>query len=201
MTVLRLGSGAVVVHSPVAPTGEVRQAVEALGPVSAIVAPSRMHDLDLAAWQKAHPAAALLAAPGMDRDHRELRVDSVLPAVPAAWREEIDGALLEGAPRLNEVVWLHRPSRSLVVADLVFDLEPQPTLASRLMARMLGTATGPATSRLFRSAVKDRGAFAASLQRVLAWDFEGIVVGHGRVVEGGPDLLRRICSWALSRRA
>ena len=46
-------------------------------------------------------------------------------------------------------------------------------------------------SRMIRQLVSDRSAFRDSLERVLEWDFERIVPGHGDVLEqGGPTALR-----------
>ena len=58
-----------------------------------------------------------------------------------------------------------------------------PTIS--LILRMAGTYGRVGTSRLFRMFIKDRPAFRASLDRVLQWDFDRVVVGHGDVVERG----------------
>ncbi|HEY8376908.1 MAG TPA: DUF4336 domain-containing protein, partial [Nannocystis sp.] len=44
-TVVRLRSGGLLVHAPVAPTPELRAALDALGPVEFVVAPNAMHHL------------------------------------------------------------------------------------------------------------------------------------------------------------
>ena len=39
--------------------------------------------------------------------------------------------------------------------------------------------------RIVRFAIRDRAAARRSLERILAWDFERVVVSHGEVLETG----------------
>ncbi len=46
-------------------------------------------------------------------------------------------------------------------------------------------------SRMMRSMIRDKAALRASLDRVLEWDFDRVIVTHGEVLEsGGRDALR-----------
>jgi glyoxylase-like metal-dependent hydrolase (beta-lactamase superfamily II) len=43
----------------------------------------------------------------------------------------------------------------------------------------------------FKKAVEDPAAFAASVNRMLAWDFDRVIVGHGEPIEtGGKEKVR-----------
>ena len=49
--------------------------------------------------------------------------------------------------------------------------------------------------------IRDRRAARESLERILAWDFDRIIVSHGEVLEsGGHEILRRGYSWLLPAR-
>jgi hypothetical protein len=103
----------------------------------------------------------------------------------------IDQHLVRGMPRLNEVVFLHRPSRSLIIADLAFNFGPDAHWAVKLLFRLGGTWGRFTPSRLERCLMKDRAAVRASIQRILEWDFDRIIVGHGPNIEtGGKAALR-----------
>jgi glyoxylase-like metal-dependent hydrolase (beta-lactamase superfamily II) len=55
-------------------------------------------------------------------------------------------------------------------------------------------------SRLDPFLIRDRRAARQSLERILAWDFDRVVVAHGDVLEnGGPDALRAGYAWLLAR--
>lgn len=193
MTVARLGSGELWVHSPVELTPETRQAIDALGPVGHIVAPSTFHDMYLEEWTAAYPEARFHAAPGVQNEHRSWPItDEISPTSPPSWSDEIQSLVLAGMPRINETVFLHQPSGTLIVADLVFNLTdwPMDTISS-LTFRMFGTYQQLAVSRLFRLFAKDRGALKDSLNRMLDWDFDRVLVGHGRPIEqGGRQAMR-----------
>lgn len=50
----------------------------------------------------------------------------------------------------------------------------------------------------FRLGIRDREAARRSVRRMLAWDFDRILPGHGEIVEaGGRAKLRRDLAWLL----
>ena len=96
-------------------------------------------------------------------------------------------------PKINETVFVHKPSGTLIVADLVFNYtDYQLNTATSLTLRMAGTYQKFSASRLFRMFIKDRGAMRASLDQVLTWNFDRILPGHGHAVEtDGSQSLRQ----------
>jgi hypothetical protein len=49
---------------------------------------------------------------------------------------------------------------------------------------------------MFRFGLRDKAAARRFLDRILGWDFDRIVVGHGELVEtGGRDALRSAYAW------
>jgi hypothetical protein len=51
-------------------------------------------------------------------------------------------------------------------------------------------------SRLLRFAIRDKAACRRSIDRILEWDFERVVVTHGEVLEsGGREALRSAYAW------
>ena len=196
MTVIRLPSGGLVVHSPCAWNEALDAELRELGPVEWFLVPSAMHDLYLLGWARAFPQTPWLA-PSRIRPRR-LPVHDTIPAVwPAAFRGVLDALPLDGVPRLHEVAVLHRPSRTLIVADLVFNLQTQPSWAGRAGLRALGAYGRLASCRSFRLLVRDRAAFRRSVDRLLAADFDRLIVGHGDCVpSGAKQALRDALEWS-----
>lgn len=195
MTVLRLGDGSLWVHSPIAPEPDLAAELEALGPVRFVVAPSRLHHLYLRSFADRFPGARLYGSPRLPEKRRDLAFDAVLGDEPdPAWGGELDACALRGHPYLDEVVFLDRPSRTLIVADLCEEGSAEWPLGSRVLARIGGIYERHAPPRdvklLFR--LGDRRAAGRSLARILAWDFDRLVLAHGRLIEAGArELLRR----------
>jgi len=116
---------------------------------------------------------------------------------PAAWAGEVETWLVRGF-RLREVLLLHRPSRTLVITDLCFNIQRSDSRIARAFFRANGMWQRFGPSRIIRAlAVSDRAALRRSLEEVLHWDFERIIPGHGDVIEsGGPAAIR--AAWRLS---
>ena len=201
MTVVRLADGSLFLHSPVTLDAATRADLDALGPVRFVVAPNRVHHFYVAAYREAYPEAELWAAPGLAEKKASIPFDHVLGDAPAdGWSAELDQALVAGIPHLNEVVFLHRRTRTLLLTDLAMNFVEGQTRLTRLWLRLMGVHRGFATSRLVRSLVRDRSALHASFQRVLAWDFERVSVTHGVVLQrSGKRVLRG--AWEFAQPA
>jgi Domain of unknown function (DUF4336) len=180
MTVIRLGDGRLIVHSPGPLSAELRAELDALGRVGFVVNPAA-HGRFAAAAAQAWPSAQVLEA----------------DVPPAAWAGELETHLVQGF-RLREVVLFHRPTHTLVITDLCFNIQRSDSRIARAFFRANGMWQRFGPSRIIRAlAVSNRQALQRSLEQVLHWDFERIVPGHGDVIErGGPAALR--AAWRLS---
>lgn len=198
MTAVRLRDGALWLHSPVAIDEALRAELDALGTVRFAVAPNRFHHLFVGDVRAAWPDVELHLAPGLDRKRPDLADARVLgDEPPPGWAGQLEQCLVRGFPLVNEVVFFHPPSRTLVAADLAFHIGDESPLTTRLLARLGGAGDfGP--TYLERLLARDRAAARASLERILAWDFERVIVSHGSVLErGGREALRAGYAWLL----
>lgn len=198
MTVLRLPDGDVVVHSPIALTDERRQAVEALGPVRHLVAPNLFHHRWLGDWATAYPAAALHVPLGLPKKRHDLPADRVrtLSSEPGAFADTLEVVPIEGC-RLGEIALFYRPARVLLVADLVHNIGRPEGGWTRFYTKTMGFYDRVAQSRMLRwTAYSDATTARQSVDRVLAWDFSTIIVGHGTpVTAGAKAALTDALSW------
>jgi hypothetical protein len=195
MTVIKLASGGLFLHSPTRLDEETKQALDEIGEVRAVVAPSRAHHLFVADYTKTWPGAKLYGPPGLVGEipdfrtrigaRRDLKLDAVLGDEPeSVWAGSIDQHLFKGAPALNEVVFLHRPSRSVIFTDLVFNV-PADFKDARIFYTLVGARGRFGPHRLIRIAIRDRKAARASVAKILEWDFDRVIVTHGDVLESG----------------
>jgi len=202
-TVVRIAGGGLWVHSPTPLAPELAAALDALGPVGDLVAPSRLHHRWLSPWATRFPGARLWAAPGLAAKRPELSFAGVIGtgALPP-WSGEIEALPLGGAPGLGEVVFFHRASRSLMCTDLLFNVRLPPNRMTALVLTVMGTRGRLAMSRAWRRFTRDRAALKASLDDMLGWDFARVIPAHGEVFEGqgGGDPrgeTRAALAWAL----
>jgi hypothetical protein len=158
----------------------------------ALVAPSLLHHLHLRHAIERYQPDALWGPPGLAAKCPDLGGVHVFGRDRWPFAPELDFALIEGAPLRNEIVLFHAPSRTIYTADLVFNVHAPHGLLTPLAFRAMGIYKRFAVSRMWRSWVKDKPAFLRSIDRVLAWDFDRIVMAHGEVVEHeGPAKLVR----------
>lgn len=185
-TVVRLPDGGLWIHSPVPFDAPTTDDIDALGPVGHLVAPSNLHHLWLGDACARWPGATTWAPPGLPARRPDLRLDARLDAADLPWTSTLHTIPIRGAPRVDERVFLHRPSGTLLVTDLMFRILRPEGLAQALLTRLFGTHGRLAASRLWDLAfVRDRSAFAASCREVVALGADRLVPCHGEVLERG----------------
>lgn len=197
MTVIRLPDGGLWLHSPVKLDAAARSAVDALGPVRFLVAPNVMHHVFLGDWAAAYPSAKVLAPAGLRQKREDLRIDVELSDVMDVGQSpDVELLLAHGIPKLEEFAFLHRPSRTLLLTDLAFNIHDSPSWLTRTYLKLCKAYGRLAPTWLLKSMVKDPAALRAWRDRVLAWDFDRVVPCHGQVLErGGRDALREAFAW------
>lgn len=184
MTVVRLSNGRLMVHSPIRIDDPLAKEIDALGDVACIVAPNRWHHLFFGGCAERYPKARTFAAPGLTEKIPNLRADEVLAdTAPNVWADEFEQLVVQGAPKMSEVVLLHKSSRTLIVSDLFFNIVHPANFMTKVLTTLVGTRGKLARSRVWSMVMEDNAAFQASVRKVLAWDFDKLVMAHGDVVE------------------
>jgi hypothetical protein len=184
-TIVRRSDGGLVMHSPLGFDEDTATAIDDLGEVKTIVAPSCIHYLYLEAATKRWPKARVLGAAGLEKKpavkgvaFEPLPHDGVVDGLG----EDLLVRRIDGVPYITEHVFLHRPTGSLVVTDLVFNVRRCSSWGMRLYLRCMGAWEKTAQSAIWRILTKDKAAAAESARAVLGWEFDRIVVAHGDVV-------------------
>lgn len=203
MTIIRLNSGELFVHSPTTLTAELKTAVDSLGPVRHLISPNKIHYWWIGEWGRAYPDALKWASPGVrssalaqgwefDRDLGE--------TASPAWGEEIDQLIVRGGRFMDEVVFIHKPSRTLILADLIENFEPMKVHSPflRFLLKLAGNSDPdgklPIDLRLSYWGRHDE--IGQAVTRMLQWEPERIILAHGRWYQSnGVAELRRAFRW------
>lgn len=202
MAVIRLSGGNLFVWSPVALTDGLRAEVDALGEVSHLVAPNTLHHLFIANWKRAYPAAQIHAAPGLREKRKDIAFDSDLGDAPLpGCAGEIDQVLMQGNAITSEVVFFHRRSATVIFTDLIQQLPAGWFSGWRGIVAKWDLMLGPEPSvpRKFRAAFTNRRAARTSLERILAWPAEKVLMAHGTpITSEGRTFIRRAFGWLMA---
>jgi hypothetical protein len=205
MTVLRLSNGDLWLHSPTRFTEALKAQLEQQGRIAHLIAPAIAHWSFLNDWQKRLPNALTWAAPGLrERKHVQktgVRIDHVLSDTsPPEWASEMEQVTIRGLG-FSEVDFFHRPSRTLIMTDLVQNLETQRlSVGPRIFARLNSVAAphgrAPLYLRLIVKANKREAARAAI--RLVDWHPERVIFSHGRWFDrDGTKALKRSLDWLI----
>lgn len=196
-TVVRFAGSGLWLHSPGPLQPTLTAEILALGPVQALVAPNAMHHLYLTQNAQAFPQARMYFSPALPAKLKGAFTHEILnDEAPTLWRDDLAQHLVGGMPKLQEVVFFHRASRTLILTDLAFHIRHSDSWFTRLFMRLNGAYGHFGPSRIFRTLVKDRGALRASLIRIQEWDFDRVIMTHGDILDqGGKAAMQTRYAW------
>lgn len=232
-TIVKLSSGALAVFSPVALTPSVKESMQSqLGSqdIRYITALDQEHHIFLESWHKAFPDAKVLAPETLpaNRDkqgyfkipapnwHLFKKAEREKMTVDEEFDREFDMEYVSSHPN-QELVFNHRPTKTLIEADLLFNLpakeqhsragpdhtpvDPTKGLLNKIMNGINTTqGEGKWQKRFLWYAISssDRNGFNASVAKINKWDFDTIVPCHGDVLEGnGRVVFEKMFQWHL----
>ena len=201
MIVVKLCDGSLWVNSPVHVPHDKLDRITAVGPVRYLVAPTRMHVWRLEEWQALFPEAELWAPPQIPNEFKRLPFAGILAdAPPQGWAEDLDQLIFKGNLFIDEVYFLHKRSRTVILGDFIQNrriMKGKPLLNALL--RLAGVAY-PNGSVPFdiRLSITDRNLARRSLEKLLSWDFDKLIIAHGVCIEeDAKPFVARAFRWLL----
>jgi hypothetical protein len=204
MTIMRLRSGDLLLHSPTRHTRPLAEVIERLGPVRHLIAPSTGHWQFVEDWQRAVPEATIWAVPGL-RDRRQVRnsglsIDRELGiGAPEPWGQEIEQGIIEGGGGFREAWFFHRASRSLLLTDLIDNMERAKLPPLTAFAMQLAGATSGTTPYHVRAALLLKREYNRdALRDLVRLNPARVVFAHGEWFErDGGRQLRKALNWLI----
>tara|TARA_B100000315_G_C14455063_1_gene530993 strand:- start:176 stop:793 length:618 start_codon:yes stop_codon:yes gene_type:complete len=188
MTIMRLSDGRLLIHSPCPIDAGTKAEIEALGLVAFIIAPGNFHYLNVNSTQEAFPDAKTYICPGVEKKSPNIYYTRILgDKSDPAWVDEFDQVLVRGSRFICEVVFFHQASKTLILVDLIENYGDNTAKINLLMRfwwkfvfRMWNQ---PKPAPEYQMGWKDKAAARKSLERILEWDFDKIIIAHGDLIE------------------
>ncbi|KKK18014.1 hypothetical protein ARAM_005631 [Aspergillus rambellii] len=225
-TLVRMSSGSIAVFSPVNLTPSVRETITSLGGnVKYIAALDLEHHLHLTPWKNAFPEAEIIAPEGLwekrqsnpefkDTPFKHIfrQENSGQQRISEEFDAEFETEYVYGH-QSRELVFLHKPSRTLIEGDLLFNLPAREQYSKTgesatsgiwtTILKPLMTTTPPATWQKrfvwYVLSKRDRKAFTESMRRIDKWEFNRLIPCHGDVIESGAQgVFRTVMEWFLT---
>lgn len=191
MTVILLANRELAVISPIEVNDAIARQLDDLGTVSHIIAPNLYHYLFAANFQKRYPKATFWAAPGLEVKKPDLTIDRIIQGNANSLWDGLEYVFfdgfrtlgLSGFDALNECVFFHSASRTLILTDTAFHFDESFPVSVKLATKVIGGYKNLSPSLLEKIATSDKAKVKESVNKVLAWDFERVIMAHGSIIE------------------
>lgn len=204
MAVIRLPGDDLLLYSPIYLSPELESDLASLGRVRHLVAPNKIHNLALDHYRSAYPQASLWLAPGLAERRPYLSPAGLLKQdSEPAWQEVLEQCLTGGNLFFSEALMLHKPSRTLLVADFVENIDSgTASSTARTVGRLFGMKMRPAPSPEFLLYTVDAEAAQSALTRARKWSFDRIFLCHGGLVtEDAEQVFDGVCEELIAAAA
>lgn len=191
MTVIRLANQELAVISPIQVNDALLSQLDELGTMRHIIAPNLYHYLFAADFKKAYPGALAWAVPGLEVKKPDLPIDRIIGNEASFLQNEVEFVFFDGLrtlgltgfDSLNECVFFHGASRTLILTDTAFNFDESFPVITQLATRVLGGYRQLSPLLLERIATTEKEKVRKSVEKVLSWDFERVIMAHGSIVE------------------
>ncbi len=209
MTVIRLENGELVLISPIKIDRSDCENLDALGKVKHLVVPNLLlHDLHVNEMQGFYPDATLWGVDGFSKKRPDLQIDALLNK-PGNFDSSLEYIPFDGLKTalpiwqvldIKETVFCHKPSKTLIIADVAFNFDEHDPTLTRIIARLLGCYKILKPSLVEKWLSDDKAKIASSVKEILKWDFDRVVPAHGSIIEvTGKEEFKAAFEWFLSR--
>jgi hypothetical protein len=200
MTVVRLATGDLFLHSPIKFDERLAQELHGLGRVRHLVSPNQFHYAHIGEWARAFPEAICWASPSVRRRARARHVDidftkDLHASAPKEWCRDIDQLLFPGG-YFKEFVFFHKTSRTLILTDAIINIELDKVSDPWRTATRLTGMYYPKGQLFFGMQLPllfQRRKAKAAIEKMRSWRPRRMVLSHGRCFDAEADtVIRRI---------
>lgn len=203
MTIIRLSNGELWCHSPTQLTPSLQAEIDDLGTVRHLIAPNKLHYVYISGWAKVYPNAITWAANGTKERANQQGIlvefqETLTSDKKFPWHQEIDNCNFK-SQFMEEVVFFHRSSKTLIITDLIQNFEPQRipkwlTIPLKLVGNLAPNGRTPIDLRLTFWRHKHQA--RQQLKKILGWNPQIIIIAHGRNFDKNAVVeLQRAFSW------
>jgi len=200
MTIIRLHNGTIWIHSPEKINKDLIKEIQKLGEVEYLISPNKIHHLFIQDWIALYPNAKAYSSPGLEEKRKDVSFDIALTdTAETAWKDEIEQLIFKGSKAMEEVVFFHKKSGTLILTDLIENFHPNHFVGFRkVLARMTGIISPNGKTPLdWRvTFVFNKAKARASLQIMTNWNPKKIIISHGECIEDEALIfLKKSFSW------
>jgi len=161
-----------------------KEQLKKLNSVTDIVAPNLLHCAGIKPAAEVHSQAKIWAPVRGMQAKPEINWSKELSKDQWPYQDQLALILLEGMPKLNEALFIHKKSKSLIVTDLCFNLVDSKGIGAWIILHLFGTYRKFGVSKFMMRYAEDKALVKKSLAEIFSYDFDNIILSHGSNVIG-----------------
>ena len=200
MTIVRLKSGEIWIHSPEEIVNGFLSEIQKLREIKYLVSPNKIHHLFVQDWIQLLPDAIAFSAPGLQEKRSDVIFYGELSdKSESQWNKDIEQLIFKGSKAMDEVVFFHKKSNTLILTDLIENFHPNHfTGIKKHIAKLTGIISPngkmPLDWRL--SFILGKNEARESLKKMINWNPNKIIISHGECIyKDAVPFLKKSFSW------
>lgn len=205
-TIIKLPDGDLIVHDPCNIDDAVKSEIDSLGVVKYIIAPGNFHHLFVTDFQQKYPDAETYLCPGLERKRPDIQFDWILGNKPdPRWEQVLEQVLVQGTRYIWEVAFFHKPSKTLILIDLLENIGDDYQHKAglylqfwwKLVFRMWNN---PKAAPEYQMGWGNKSIVKIALEKILAWNAERVILAHGENIDANVNSVLRT-AWSRVLKA
>lgn len=202
MTIIRQANQGLILHSPIPLTSDIKSQLDDLGPVEHLIAPNLFHHMYVKEYTETYPKARLHGAQGLQQKRQDLQFHTQLTNQAQSntkallWDNTLEHITIEGMPKLQETVFFHKASQTLICCDLLLNVQNTKNWWTKVYLKLSNVDGKIGVSKVIKMVFKNKSQARQSMDRILKWDFQRIIISHGNIIStNGNAILRENYAW------
>ena len=188
-TIIKLENGQLIVHDPCRIDDAIKTEIDALGIVKFIIAPGSYHHLFVTDFQEKYPGAETYLCPGLEQKRPDIKFDWILGDRPdPRWGGALEQVLIRGTRYIWEVAFFHRPSKTLILVDLLENIGDDYGHKAGLLLQfwwryIFRMWNSPKAAPEYQMGWGNKKIVKDVLNKILDWGAERVILAHGENIE------------------
>ena len=188
-TIIKLNNGELIIHDPGRIDDALKCEIDSLGVVKYIIAPGNYHHLFVTDFQEKYPSAETFLCPGLERKRPDLKFDWILSDRPdSRWEDTLEPALIQGTKYIWEVAFFHKPSKTLILVDLLENIGDNYQHKAGLLLQFWWKVifrmwNNPKAAPEYQMGWGNKKIVKNGLNKILSWNAERVILAHGENIE------------------
>lgn len=165
-----------VVISPANFDSQKIQEIKSFDPSIDFISPNNFHNVNIGKMKNLFPNANFF---GPKRSAKQSNIE--LRPIKEFESESITSIKIDGHKMMSETAFFHIPSKTMIVADLFFNVRKQLDFISNIVLAITGTKSKMGISNLIKISRSNKELFKQSAYSLLDYPFERIAPAHGEI--------------------